>query len=140
MYLLDTNVISEMRKIPKGRANTNVANWFKTTKPSQLYTSIVVMMELQRGMLLKKRKDPVQGENLAQWLVHSVRPTFANHILYITDDISDICSTLHVPNPCPENDAWIASTTIAHDLILVTRNVKDFQNMPVKLFNPFEYQ
>lgn len=138
MYLLDTNVISEMRKIPKGKANPNVANWFKTTKPSQLYTSIVVMMELQRGMLLKKRKDTIQSKNLEIWLKMSVKYTFAQHILYITDEISDICADLHVPNPRPENDAWIASTAIAHELILVTRNVGDFQNMPVRLLNPFD--
>ncbi|MCG8148787.1 type II toxin-antitoxin system VapC family toxin [Moraxella sp. PS-22] len=140
MYLVDTNVISEMRKIRHRKADPNVTAWVNSVNPNLFYTSIVVMMELQRGVMGKHRTDPEQGKRLQQWFDISVKGIFDKRVLYINDHIADVCAGLHVPNPKPENDAWIAATAIAHGLTLVTRNVSDFDGIAVDIINPFTYQ
>ena len=97
------------------------------------------MMELQRGVIGKHRTDPEQGKRLQQWFDISVKAIFDKRVLYINDPIADVCAGLHVPNPKPENDAWIAATAIAHGMTLVTRNVKDFDGINVAIINPFEF-
>lgn len=138
MYLLDTNVISEIRRLYKGKCNSNVANWVNTVSSDLMYTNAIVMMELERGVLAIERKDKAQGQNLRNWLDNQVKPSFVGKILPITDKTAQICATLHIPDHAPENDAWIASTALEHRLILVTRNVADFAKTGVKVFNPFE--
>lgn len=140
MYLIDTNIISEMRKIRHRKADPNVTAWVNSVNPNLFYTSIVVMMELQRGVMGKHRTDPEQGKRLQQWFDISVKGIFDKRVLYINDHIADVCAGLHVPNPKPENDAWIAATAIAHGLTLVTRNVSDFDGIAVDIINPFTYQ
>ena len=140
MYLVDTNVISEMRKIRHRKADPNVTAWVNSVNPNLFYTSIVVMMELQRGVMGKHRTDPEQGKRLQQWFDISVKGIFDKRVLYINDHIADVCAGLPVPNPNPENDAWIAATAIAHGLTLVTRNVSDFDGIAVDIINPFTYQ
>lgn len=141
MYLLDTNVISEFRKIRKNQANQNVVNWLKSTQPHQLYTSIIVMIELERWGLLKARKDPIQGQQLHDWYQNVVQTSFKERVLMIDEAVAAVCAHLHVPNPKPEHDALIAATAIAHNLILVTRNTQDFKDMDnIKLLNPFDFQ
>lgn len=137
MYLFDTNIISELRKAKNNRANPNVLNWINTQNPNDFYTSKIVIMELKIGALLKQNKDPIQCQNLQNWINHTVLPSFGNRILAIDDKVLDICASLHIPNPRPQHDALIASTAIAYDLTLVTRNLADFEGMPVKLLNPF---
>lgn len=138
MYLLDNNVISEMRKIKINKADENVKLWFESIDLHTLYTCQIVMMELERGVLLKQRKDKPQGKMLANWFYHSVKPLFHGRIFTLNDEISHICAKFHTPNLGPENDCWIASTAKYYDMTLVTRNVKDFENLPIKLLNPFE--
>ena len=140
MYLIDTNIISEMRKIRHRKADPNVTAWVNSVNPNLFYTSIVVMMELQRGVMGKHRTDPEQGKRLQQWFDISVKGIFDKRVLYINDHIADVCAGIHVPNPKPENDAWIAATAIAHGLTLVTRNVSDFDGIAVDIINPFTYQ
>ena len=135
MYLLDTNVVSEFRKIHKGKGNQNVSNWAKQIAPDSTFINEIVLIELHIGILLKQRKDPKQAKMLQDWYDDWVLPTFKHRILALGS--TDICASLHVPNPRPQHDALIASTAIAHDLILVTRNLSDFHHMNVKLFNPF---
>ncbi|MFW2178069.1 MULTISPECIES: type II toxin-antitoxin system VapC family toxin [unclassified Moraxella] len=137
MYLLDTNAVSEIRKISQGKANQGFNNWFKTISISDLYVNTVVLMELEKWYLLKARKDKVQADILENWVLNKVYPMFDNRILIIDTAVAKVCAKLFVPNPKPENDAWIGATAIAHDLIVVTRNVDDFAEMPVKLLNPF---
>lgn len=138
MYLLDTNVISEMRKIKQGKADKNVVQWLQSTDPNLLYTSIIVLMEVERGILLKRRKDKIQAEHLQFWLDNIIRPAFQNRIKLLSDKTANICATLHVPNPKQENDAWIGATAIEHNFIVVTRNIDDFKEMNVQIINPFD--
>lgn len=137
MYLLDTNAVSEIRKISKGKANSGFTDWFHSVKMENLYVNTVVLMELEKWHLLKSRKDKPQAEILRNWVLNTVYPMFDGRIFQVNIEIAKICATLFVPNPKPENDAWIGATAIAYDLILVTRNVDDFAGMPVKIFNPF---
>ena len=137
MYLLDTNVISEMKRIKSGKANQGVVNWLYGKPTALLYTCEIVVMELQRGILLKERKDPVQAHHLKLWLDEILATMFENRILTIDKRTTQLCASFHVPNPRPENDTWIASIAKANELILVTRNIKDFQDLPIKVINPF---
>ncbi|MDO4879297.1 MAG: type II toxin-antitoxin system VapC family toxin [Neisseria sp.] len=137
MYLLDTNIISEMRKIAKGKGNSNVAAWLERTDQTGLYTSAVVIMELERGVLGMERKDPIQGAALRAWKTAVTERFFKGRILPIDAATAEICARLHIPDRSPENDVWIAATAKQHGLILATRNVKDMEQTGVKLFDPF---
>lgn len=137
MYLLDTNAISEIRKVPKNKANLGFARWFATVHYEDLYVNTVIMMELEKWYLIKEIKDPTQAKFIKDWVFEVAYPRFENRILEIDLKTAKVCATLFVPNPKPENDAWIGATAIAYDLIVVTRNVDDFAEMPVKVFNPF---
>lgn len=137
MYLLDTNAVSEIRKIPKNKANSGFEKWLSTVSYEDLYVNTVVMMELEKWYLLKELRDPTQARFIKEWIFEVAYPRFAGRIFDIDLKTAKVCATLFVPNPKPENDAWIGATAIAHDLILVTRNVDDFAGMPVKIFNPF---
>lgn len=140
MYLLDTNVISEIRRLKQGKCNPNVANWVNQISSDLMYTNAIIMMELERGVLAIERKDKLQGQNLRNWLETYVKPAFVGKVLPITDATAQICAKLHIPDHAPENDAWIASSAIEHRLVLVTRNVADFARTGVELFNPFEFE
>lgn len=136
MYLLDTNIISATRR--RMPDNASVFEWLATVDNTLIYTNAIVMMELERGILSMERKDKQQGKILRLWFEDTVKPSFAERILSITDKTAQICAKIHIPDHAPENDAWIASTAIEHRLILVTRNVADFKKTAVKLFNPFD--
>lgn len=136
MYLLDTNVISETRRA--NRADGNVRAWLNTIDPAEMYTSAIVMMELERGVLGMECKDGQQGGILHRWLEEVVKPTFKDRILPINETTAEICARLHIPDKSPENDAWIAATAKQHGLTLATRNIKDFEHSGVKLINLFE--
>ncbi|CAM5187256.1 Probable ribonuclease FitB [Oligella ureolytica] len=137
MYLLDTNVISEMRKVATGRANLGLCEWASRQEASWFHISVVTAMELERGILSVERRDTQQGKLLRRWLEQVVRRQFGDKTLFIDDITAEICASLHVPNRCPENDAWIAAQAIQHNLTLVTRNEKDFIGLGIKLINPF---
>ena len=137
MYLLDTNIISEMRRLPKGKADAGLTTWAKSVNTHAFYTCTVVMMELERGVLGLERKDPIQGQILRIWFENTVKSAFQQRILSIDNETARLCANLHVPDKAPENDAWIAAIAIKHNLILVTRNTADFQDMGIRLLNPF---
>lgn len=138
MYLLDTNIISEIRKLAKNKCDKNVADWVRSTSKDLMFTNAVVMMELERGVMSIERKDTTQGKLLRHWFEMDVKPAFHGKILKIDEQTAQICAKLHIPDHAPENDAWIAASAIQHHLVLVTRNTADFARTGVKLFNPFE--
>ena len=136
MYLLDTNIISETRR--PDRTNPALKAWLAKQAQSGLYTSAVVMMELERGVLGMERKDKAQGAVLRRWLDNIIKPAFSGRILPADADTATVCAALHIPDKAPENDAWIAATAKQHRLILVTRNTAEFERTGVRLINPFE--
>lgn len=139
MYLLDTNVVSELRKIPKDKADKNLFDWSNSVDKNLFFINHVVLFELQKWILRTERKDKQQAIVLKQWLnafllgFHN-----KNRILPITEEIFLACAKLHVPNPRPAFDSLIAATALVHDFTLVTRNVADFDNISeLRIFNPF---
>ena len=138
MYLLDTNVISELRKAKSGKANKNVLKWATAILPSALYLSVITILELATGVLLLERRDQAQGAILRAWLNEHVLPAFGDHILAIDVAVAQHCATLHVPHPRADRDALIAATALAHGMTVVTRNVADFEPMGVKIHNPWQ--
>lgn len=137
MFLLDTNVISELRKIGSGRADRRVEKWAKSTPGSQTYISVITIFELERGVLSIERQDRLQGRILRKWLNARVLVDYAERIIPVSTEIALRCASLHVPNPMSDYDALIAATALEHCLIVVTRNTEDFKNMGVELLNPW---
>ncbi len=140
MFLLDTNTISELRKVELRRADTNVAAWERLHKPSELYVSVVTLLEIETGILRLARKDLHQAQILRQWRDTHVLSFFEGRIFDIGQDIIMQCAKLNVPDPRPPHDALIAATALVHGLTIVTRNTADFVRMGVKLLNPWEPQ
>jgi len=137
MYILDTNVVSELRKAKK--AHQNVKKWAQPLPAASLYLSVISVLELESGILLIERRDQEQGAILRTWMDRHVLPTFSGRILAIDPAVAQRCATLHVPNPRSDRDALIAATALVHGLTVATRNVADFERMGVGVFNPWEY-
>lgn len=137
MFLLDTNVISELRKVRAGKADRNVALWSREVPGASLYLSAIVVQELEIGTLQMERKDPVQGAVLRSWLDEHVLPLFRNRILPVDTNVARKSAALHVPDPRPYRDSLIAATALAYGMTLVTRNTADFVEAGVPLLNPW---
>jgi predicted nucleic acid-binding protein len=137
MYLLDTNVVSELRKVRAGKADPNVARWADRVDASELYLSVITVQELEIGVLLVERRDPVQGAMLRSWLNDHVLPAFAGRILPVDTVVALRSARLHVPDPHPVRDGLIAATALVHGMTVVTRNVEDFAGAGAKVLNPW---
>lgn len=138
MLLLDTNVISELRKVRAGKADPRVAAWSRAAPGTSLYLSVVVVQELEIGTLQIERRDPTQGALLRAWLEEHVLASFANRILPVDTIVARRSAALHVPDPRPYRDGLIAATALVHGMTLVTRNVADFAPMGVALLDPWK--
>lgn len=137
MYLLDTNVVSEIRKVRSGKADRNVAAWADRVDASDLYLSVIAVQELEIGVLLAERRDPPQGALLRSWLNAHVLPAFADRILAVDIAVAQRSARLHVPDPRPFRDSLMAATALVHGLTVVTRNVADFHATGVQILNPW---
>ncbi|TPI48970.1 type II toxin-antitoxin system VapC family toxin [Mesorhizobium sp. B2-9-1] len=140
MLLLDTNVVSELRKVSSGRAHPNVVLWNETVDPAETFISAVVLHELEIGVRLVERHDAVAGKALRNWLENAVLTTFSGRILPLDEAAAVQAAQWHVPNPKPINDAYIAATAFTQRMTLVTRNIGDFEGMGVTLVNPWDDQ
>lgn len=137
MLLLDTNVISELRKIRLGKADKHVAAWAEGLETASLYLSVITVQELEIGVLLAERRDPVQGAVFRTWLENQVLPAFSGRILPVDTAVARRSASLHVPNPGPFRDSLIAATALVYRMTLATRNIADFQASGVGLVNPW---
>jgi predicted nucleic acid-binding protein len=136
MYLLDTNVISELRKLTNGKADPAFALWFDTIALDILYTSVITLFEIENGILLLERRDPLQAKILRNWS-EKIRATLHGHILSVDESVAMHCAASFVPNPRPWRDAFIGSTAAVHRFTLVTGNVRDFQGLDIDIINPW---
>ena len=137
MYLLDTNVVSELRKIRPGKANRHVADWADSMDATDLYLSVISIQELEIGVLLAERRDPSQGAIFRTWLNGHVLPAFIGRILAVDTAVALHSARLHVPDLRPVRDGLIAATALVHGMTVVTRNVADFKPTGVPILNPW---
>jgi len=136
MYLLDTNVVSELRKAKK--ADRGVRAWAQALPAASLYLSAISILELEIGILLIERRDRKQGVALRAWMEGRVLPAFDGRILAIDATVAQRCAALHVPNPRSDRDALIAATALVHVMTVVTRNVGHYQSTGVAIVNPWQ--
>ena len=137
MYLLDTNVVSELRKSADGRINKGVQSWAEAIFPELMFISAITVLELEIGVLQIERRDKKQGAILRRWLNQNVLPAFSERVLPVDLAVAQRCASLHVPNPKSERDAMIAASAIESRMTIVTRNVSDFSQSGVKVFDPW---
>lgn len=139
MYLLDTNVVSELRKVRLGKADGHVADWADSIDAADLFLSPITIQELEIGVLVAERHDPRQGAVFRAWLDGHVIPAFTGRILSIDIAVAQRSAQLHVPDPRPVRDGLIAATALVHGMTVVTRNVVDFEPTGVTILNPWNY-
>lgn len=137
MYVLDTNVVSELRKARTGKIDANVAAWAESIDASALFVSSITIMELELGILSVERRDAIQGSRLRSWLEQHVLPEFSGRTLPVDTAVALRCARLHVPDKRSERDAIIAATALVHGMTVVTRNVADFEPTGVAIINPW---
>ena len=137
MFILDTNVVSELRKARTGKIDPNVSAWAESVDASRLYLSSVTVMELELGILSVERRDAVQGAVLRTWFEQHVLPEFSGRVLPVDTAVALRCARLHVPDKRGERDALIAATALVHGMSVVTRNEFDFMPTGVQIINPW---
>lgn len=137
IFLLDTNVISELRKAGDGKADPDVTAWLFSVDAANTYILVITLMELEIGILREERRDPGQGARLRSWMNGNVLPEFADRTLAIDAAVATRCARLHVPDSRSERDVLIAATALAHGLTVATRNTADFAFTNVPLLNPW---
>lgn len=139
MFLLDTNVVSELRKVRSGKAAAAVADWAAEVPAARLFVSVITIHEIEHGVLLAERADPAHGRVLRSWLAESVPAAFAERILPVDEAVAGRAAGLHVPDPAPFRDALIGATALVHGMTVATRNVRDFERFAgLVVINPWE--
>lgn len=139
MFVLDTDVVSELRKVEAGKGHRQVAAWSEQVLVGETFLSSITIQELELGILWLERKDKRQGTILRAWIDTRVLPEFEGRILPVDVAVALCCAKLHVANPRPMRDALIAATALVHRMTVVTRNVRDFEPMGVEVLNPWEW-
>ncbi len=139
MFLLDTNVVSELRKAGDGKADASVVAWLSGVDAASFYISAVTLMELELGILRIERRDIPQGTKLRTWMDDHVLPEFSQRTLSVDAPVALRCARLHVPDPRSDRDALIAATALVHGMTVVTRNLADFKSTGVPLLNPWDH-
>ena len=139
MYLLDTNVVSELRRAGTGQAHPAVTRWADSVDPVVLHLSVVSVMEFEIGILRLARRDGAQAERLRSWLDGQVLTAFAGRILAVDLPVARRCAQRLVPDPKADRDALLAATAHVHGLTVVTRNTADFQATGVALLDPWTH-
>jgi hypothetical protein len=137
MYLLDTNVVSELRKAKSRGVNRQVYRWAQSVSASTLFLSVISILELELGILLMERRDRAQGAILRAWMENHVLPAFEGRVLAVDVDVARRAAHLHVPDPHSQRDALIAATALVHGMTMVTRNVGDFEKTGISLIDPW---
>ena len=135
MFLIDTNVLSELRRAD--RADVRVREWAARTAAGMFWVSAISILEIERGVLLIERRDTAQGAQLRMWLEGQLLRVFEDRILPVDTTVARRCAALHVPDPRADRDALIAATALVHGMTVVTRNVSDFEPTGVALLNPW---
>jgi predicted nucleic acid-binding protein len=138
MFVLDTNVVSELRKAGDGKADANVVAWVSSVDAATLYLSTVTLLELELGILRILRRDTVQGTKLRTWMDRYVLPEFSDRILPLDQAVALRGAALHVPDPRADRDATIAATALVHGMTVVTRNLVGFEPTGVRVMNPWD--
>lgn len=138
MFVLDTNVISELRKVRSNKANAGVAAWAEQVPSAELFISVITIHELEHVVRLVERSDPARGAILREWLDHSVTAAFKDRVFDVDIHVARRAAALHVPDPAPFRDALIGATALAHDMTVVTRDRKDFERFDdLDVLNPW---
>lgn len=137
MFLLDTNVVSELRKAGDGRADANVVAWASSVENALMHISAITVMEIEIGIQRIERRDVAQGTLLRTWLENHVLPFFEGRVVPIDTAVALQCAKLHVPDKKSERDALIAASALVHGMTVVTRNVGDFDGTGAKLLDPW---
>ena len=138
MFLLDTDVVSELRKARAGRADRNVVEWAHSVSATSLYLSAISILELEIGVMLVERRDATQGAILRAWLDNHVLPAFAGRIIAVDTAVARCCARLHVPDRRSDHDAFIAAAGLLHGMTVVTRNIADFAPTGVETLDPWQ--
>ena len=137
MFLLDTNVVSELRKVGDGRADARVTAWIAAEDAASFFISALTPMELEIGILRIERRDAGQGERLRRWMDRHVLPEFEERTLPVDSAVALTCARLHVPDPRAAQDALIAATALVHGMTVITGNLADFDATGVGLVDPW---
>lgn len=136
-YLFDTNVISELRR--PDRAHSKVVKWSRSVPADEVFISAITLLELERGTLKAERRAPDLGSVLRRWMNAHVHPTYGSRTLDVTTEIALKAARFEALPTVELADHLIAASALVHDLILVTRNVSDFDKTGVRLFNPWDH-
>lgn len=137
MFLLDTNVVSELRKVKSGKADKNVQAWSFKIDPQLLYVSSITIHEIELGVRMAERSDKAKGCVLRKWMQEHVLPAFDGRVLAVDKQVALVSAGYHVPNPKPFRDTLIAATALVHGMTVITRNTSDFCLEGVKVLNPW---
>lgn len=137
MYLLDTNLVSELRKVRTGKADAGVSAWADLTPSSRMSVSVVTLLELEAGVVRVESRDPSKGKVLRAWFDGFVLPAFERRCLPVDATVARQAAAYRARTTCDLADALIAATAHVHRLTVVTRNVHDFETLGVRVLNPW---